>query len=32
MERLGARGILLGFQHFRGVEGRAGALGCDEEK
>ncbi len=28
-ERLGARGTFLGFEHFRGVEGRAGAPGWD---
>jgi len=29
MERLGARGTLLGSQHFKGVEGRVGTLGWD---
>jgi hypothetical protein len=28
-ERLEAQGMLLNFQHFRGVEGRDGASGWD---
>jgi hypothetical protein len=32
VERLEARGTLPSFQHFRGVEGRAGALKWEYEE